>query len=512
MAEIIYDLCIIGGGINGAGIARDAASRGLSVLLVEAGDLASGTSSASSKLIHGGLRYLENYEFAMVRSALKERDLLLRKAPHLIHPIEIIVPQPEKAARPMWMIGLGLYLYDRLGGAGGRLMESRRLDLSKEETGKPLKSNYKRGFSYADGWGDDSRLVVLNAVDAASHGAQIKTRTRCQSLEAVPAESGNAAYWRVGLKDLVNTVEYSVQAAYVINATGPWAGQFLAEIGIGGEDKFCPKVKLVKGSHIVLPRQYEGDQYYLLQQADGRVVFVMPYEKNFTLIGTTEEGIEGDPSTATASDREVDYLIGAYNAYFQNEISKDDLLFTYSGVRPLLDDGHKNASKVTRDYRIYKHPDVPAPLWTIYGGKLTTYRLVAKSAVDKVVTNMRKSLKSNTDTIHLSGGGFPHADLRLFLEAQRSLYPWLPSDLLVRYAQAYGTRMDIFLFDKQSMSDMGRHFGEQLYEAEIKYMIEEEWAHTAEDALWRRSKLGLHVSNKTVDNLEGYFLSRLPSA
>ena len=496
MGEDVYDLCIIGGGINGAGIARDAAGRGLSVLLVEADDLASGTSSASTKLIHGGLRYLENYEFAMVRAALKEREILLRAAPHLIYPVEIIIPH-QATLRSAWLIRAGLFLYDRLGGKTS-LPRSRSVDISVDISKNTLKKQFKNGFSYSDAWGDDSRLVVANAVDAASRGARILTRTECAGLAVLP-DGG----WSVSLRDVPSGRESSVRASMIVNAAGPWVGKFLAQAGLDVSD--APKLRLVKGSHIIVPRLYEGEHIFLLQQADRRIVFVIPYEGKYTLIGTTEQAYDGDPREAMIAPEETEYLCAAYNAAFEKPITKADVVFTYSGVRPLLDDGADNNSRVTRDYKIHHHDRFRPALLSVYGGKLTTYRVLSEAVVNKLMALSGRTGLAWSSSEVLPGGDMAYADFSIFLQSRRERYPWLPMEMLRRYAHAYGTRMDDILEGKSSLSGLGRHFGEDVYDAEIAYLIAQEWARSAEDVLWRRSKLGLHVSDKTVDNLEDYF-------
>lgn len=497
MTELHFDLCVIGGGINGAGIARDAAGRGLSVLLVEAQDLAGATSSASSKLIHGGIRYLEHFQFKMVHDALREREILLRNAPHLIRPIEFVLPH-DGGQRPEWMLKIGLFLYDRLGGRS-IMPRSRAVDLSVDTVGKPLKEQLLSGFVYSDCWGDDTRLVVLNAVDAAARNACILTHTQCQALKV---ENGR---WTVGLCDLKTGRFFAISAAMVVNATGPWVGEFLERTGLSDNDHDVPKVRLVKGSHLILPRQYEGEQAYILQQPDKRIVFVMPYEGKYTLIGTTEEECKGDPREAMASDAEIAYLLAAYNRAFKNAISKDDLVFTYSGVRPLFDDGTQNASAVTRDYRIYHHKRYAPPMLSVFGGKLTTYRIVAESVVDKLMQLSGRHAGHWTANTHLTGGDIPHGDIAGFRAAQKMRYPWLPYDLLSRYVRMYGSRMDYFLYRCEQLADLGLHYGDDLYDVEIAYLRQYEWARCAEDILWRRSKLGLHLSDKTIHNLEQAF-------
>lgn len=362
----MYDLCVIGGGINGAGVARDAAGRGLSVLLLEAGDLASGTSSASTKLIHGGLRYLENYDFKLVRESLQERRRLFQIAPHLITPLKIILPH-RSGQRPYWLIRLGLFIYDRLGGGSGGMPKSQKVRFDHTS---PLNTTYHKGFFYYDGWTDDAALVRANALDAEKRGAVVLTQCPVQSLKA------DKAVWHIG------TPKGEFQARTVVNATGPWARQVLESTGLTGPD--VPQMRLVKGSHIIVPRQYAGGEAYILQQPDGRIVFVIPYQGKFTLIGTTEEEYTGDPGRAVISPAETDYLCDAYNRDFKATITPADITRTYSGVRPLFDDGQDSATKASRDHRIYHHTDQSAPLLSIFGGKLTTFRLVAEQTVDQL--------------------------------------------------------------------------------------------------------------------------------
>ena len=501
MVDFHFDLCVIGGGINGAGIARDAAGRGLSVLLVEAQDLAGGTSSASTKLVHGGLRYLEHFEFKMVHEALKERTILLRMAPHLVRRQDFVLPH-EAHQRPLWMIRAGLFLYDHLG-AGARkriLPRSRYVDLREGALGEPLRSAYTDGFVYSDGWVDDSRLVVLNAVDAAARGARVMTYTDCYRLEV------QGGRWIVSLCDTKSGRTSRASVSMVVNATGPWVGQFLARMGLDEGDHDIPHLRLVKGSHIILPRQYAGEQAYILQQPDGRVVFAIPYEREYTLVGTTEEDYEGDPREAMASDAEVTYLCEAYNRAFEASILPSDVLFTYSGVRPLFDDGHKTASAVTRDYRIYHHSRFAPPLLSVFGGKLTTYRVVSEKVVDRLIALSARNRPRWTVREPLAGGDMPGRDFDVFVAAQMERYPWLPEVLLRRYARAYCTRMDYFLYQCARIRDLGVHYGDGVYDVEVAYLRHYEWAKSAEDVLWRRSKLGLHVSEKTVAALEKAFL------
>ncbi len=498
MEDIHYDLCVIGGGINGAGIARDAAGRGLSVLLVEAQDLAGATSSACSKLIHGGLRYLEHYEFGLVRKALHEREALLKAAPHLIWPIECIVPM-EEGGRPKWMLRLGLWLYDRLAG-NKSLPDSRfiKFDTLSDDQ-NPMKRTVKSGFGYMDCQADDSRLVVMNAVDAAGRGAKVLTYTACDKLEI------HDGRWRVSLRDTRSDDSIKVSASMVANATGPWVRQFLDSIELGGDDPDLPSVRLVKGSHLILPRQHEVDKAYVLQQGDGRIVFVTPYEGKYTLVGTTEEDFHDDPRNARISNEEIDYLCNAYNDGFEKSITKDDAVFTFSGIRPLLDDGNQSASKVTRDHLIYHHSRYDAPLLSVFGGKLTTYRVVAEDVVDRLMALSARTKQAWTAREPLAGGDIGEQSFNAFCRAQKKLYPWLPDTLIWRYARAYGTHMDFFLNDKKSIGDLGAHYGDGVYAAEINYLKTHEWATTSEDVVWRRSKMALHVSDETLQNIEAAF-------
>jgi glycerol-3-phosphate dehydrogenase len=474
-----YDLCIIGGGINGTGIARDAAGRGLSVLLLEQGDLASGTSSASTKLIHGGLRYLEYCEFAMVREALKERETLLRIAPHLIRPLEFVLP--HDGTRHAFMIRAGLFLYDHL--AKRRVLPgSKTLNLRDHFYGRPLASPPATGFQYADCWADDARLVVLNALDAHERGAAIKTDTACTGLKSGPKG------WEIGMQSKSGKAQ-TVRAKMLINAAGPWVNAVTALAGSDGAS--TPKARLVKGSHIIIKRAYDGGQAYILQQPDKRIVFAIPYEGDFTLIGTTEERYEGNPGEAAISESEKTYLCTAFNRSFKTPISPADILHTYSGVRPLFEDGSASATAASRDYKLHHHREFAAPMISVYGGKLTTYRAVAEEAVSKILKLAGRDPKLPwTGETPLPGGDIQNFDD--FVGGQKLRYPWLPPALAERYARSYGTRMDRLLKAKTSLADLGQDYGGGLYEAEVLYLKTHEWARTAEDILWRRTKLKLH--------------------
>lgn len=492
MSEQDYDLCVIGGGINGAGIARDAAGRGFKVILIEQNDLASATSSASTKLIHGGLRYLEFYEFGLVRSSLKEREVLLKLAPHIIWPMDFVLPH-HKGIRPLWMIRAGLFLYDFLGGRK-KLKSSKGLNLAKHPYGAPLKNDFSKGFRYSDCWVQDARLVVLNAMDAHALGADIHTYCECTSIQ------NNHNKWDVTYKDKLTGASHVITASSLINAAGPWAEKLLDINGFYEHDKDLPRLKLIKGSHIIVPRQYEGEQCYILQQEDGRIVFAIPYEQKFTLIGTTDEAFNGDPSTVTISASEKDYLCKAYNNFFEKQITLKDIKDTYSGVRALFDDGESEARAVTRDYRIYHHNKFDAPLFSIFGGKITTYRKLASETVDKLMKVIGADKPSWTHEDPLPGGEI--SDLDTLISEYKAQYPWLPEDLWERYKRHYGTNIDMIIGNAENLDGLGAHYGDHVYEAELDYLIDSEFARSAEDILMRRTKLGLHVSKTTKANLE----------
>jgi glycerol-3-phosphate dehydrogenase len=496
MNDPVYDLLVIGGGINGTGIARDAAGRGLSVILAEKDDLASHTSSASTKLIHGGLRYLENYAFGLVRESLKEREVLLHAAPHIIRPMRFVLPY-VKDFRPAWMIRMGLFLYDHLGGAS-LLPGSESIDLSDHDFGQPLKASIKRGFAYSDCWVDDARLVALNAVDAMEKGAQIHTRTQCMKLVAV--EQDGAALWRATLKDTQNGVGREIRARAVANAAGPWVTRMLELAG----DRKHAEMRLVKGSHIVVPRLWDADQAYIFQNTDKRVVFAIPYEEDFTLIGTTDIEIGGAPDTLTISDDETLYLCTAVNRYLRHDISPGDVVWSYSGVRPLLDDGSRNAAKVTRDYALELDHIKKAPILSVFGGKITTFRSLAEQATDKLLSCLGRHEPAWTKQASLPGGDIPDADFDGFLADFSARHPFLPTKYAHRLARAYGTRAQGIVDNATGLDGLGRHLGDDLYQAEIDYLRAREWAMTSEDILWRRSKLGLHISDRTRENLESY--------
>ncbi|HKM64665.1 MAG TPA: glycerol-3-phosphate dehydrogenase [Acidisphaera sp.] len=473
------DLLIVGGGVNGAGIARDAAGRGLSVALVEQHDLAAHTSSASTKLIHGGLRYLEYYEFRLVREALIERERLLAIAPHIIWPLEFVLPH-EPHLRPAWMIRAGLFLYDHLG-PRKRLPASRGVSFATHPAGQVLRPEFRRGFTYADCWVQDARLVVLNAMDAAERGASIRTRTKLLSARA------DGGLWRA------ETEAGPIAARALVNAAGPWVEQVLrTQLGRNSGKS----VRLVKGSHIVVPRLHDGDFAFILQNPDGRIDFVIPYEHDFSLVGTTDIPFDGDPGVVGISAEETAYLCDSVNRYLRRPISPADVIWSYSGVRPLFDDQASDAKAVTRDYvlDLERAPGTP-PLLSVYGGKITTYRRLAEQALEKLLPALGRPVgPSWTATKPLPGGDF--ADFDVYLREFCARHPALALDTARRLVRAYGTRAERF-----AGPDMGADLGGGLTEAEVDYLVAAEWARTPEDVLWRRSKLGLHVRPATASRL-----------
>ncbi|WP_312181864.1 glycerol-3-phosphate dehydrogenase [Pantoea sp. CTOTU46764] len=481
MSEHMLDLFVIGGGINGAGIARDAAGRGLSVMMCEKDDLAQGTSSRSGKLVHGGLRYLEYYEFRLVREALIEREVLLNAAPHIIWPMRFVLPH-SPTDRPAWLVRLGLFLYDHLGGRQ-KLPGTRSLDLRRDPEGAPLLDSYSKGFEYSDCWVDDARLVTLNALDAAERGATILPRTRC-----VAATRHNGK-WEITLQD-VNGTSRTVFAKVLVNAAGPWVLDIVNQVT---HTKSSRNVRLVKGSHIIVPKFWEGQQAYLVQNTDKRVIFINPYEGDKALIGTTDIPWQGKAEAVTADDSEQQYLIDVVNRYFKVKLRASDVITRFSGVRPLFDDGKGNPSAVTRDYVFDLDDQQNAPLLHVFGGKITTFRKLAEHAIQKLAPFFPSMGADWTRGATLPGGDMPHADFDSFLEQVKARWPWLPQPLRKHYARLYGTRIDKLIGHANALGELGRHFGGQLYEAEVRYLVENEWAQQAEDVLWRRTKHKLHL-------------------
>jgi glycerol-3-phosphate dehydrogenase len=489
------DLLVIGGGINGVGIARDAAGRGLKVVLCERGDLAGGTSSASSKLIHGGLRYLEQYEFRLVREALAEREVLLGIAPHIARPMRFVLPH-NGGLRPAWMIRIGLFLYDHLA-RRSKLPGSAGLDLRRRPEGAPLKTTLGKGFVYSDCWVDDARLVVLNAMDAAARGAEILTRTACTAAR----REGDA--WQATLAAEDGT-QREISARGLVNAAGPWVSEVQSQVlGANAEDH----LRLVQGSHIVVPKLYEGEHAYILQNPDERIVFVIPYEGEFTLIGTTDIPYQGDPAKVQISTEEIAYLCTSVDRYFERPVTPADVVWSYSGVRPLYDDSAKNPSAVTRDYvfDVTGGGDGTAPLLSIFGGKLTTYRRLAEHALEKLGPFLGVPERSWTGTAPLPGGDFPNGDIATFTATLATKHPWLPPELVRRYARSYGTRAEAIIGPARSLADLGEHFGAGLYAREVEYLVAEEWARCPDDILRRRTKLVLHADPTIEGKLVTWF-------
>ncbi|MDR5759610.1 glycerol-3-phosphate dehydrogenase [Caballeronia sp. LZ035] len=478
----MVDLCVIGGGINGAGIARDAAGRGLSVILCEKDDLAQGTSSRSGKLVHGGLRYLEYYEFRLVREALIEREVLLNAAPHIIWPLRFVLPH-SPGDRPAWLVRTGLFLYDHLGGRK-KLPGTRSLDLHRMPEGAPIKDEYRRAFEYSDCWVDDARLVVLNAVDAAQRGAQVLTRTAC-----VAARRENGA-WRVELRDTRNGSTRTITARALVNAAGPWVSDVIGRANATS----TRKVRLVKGSHIVTPKFWDGPHSYLVQNHDKRVIFINAYEGDKALIGTTDVPWDGAPESVQISSEEIDYLLSAVNRYFKHPLRRQDIVQTFSGVRPLYDDGKGNPSAVTRDYVFDLDDSGGAPLLNVFGGKITTFRKLAEHALQKLQPAFPKMGADWTASATLPGGDIEGADVPRFMASLQAAHDWLPRPLTRYYTQTYGSLTSEVLNGATSLAGLGEQFGPNFYEAEARYLMAHEWAATAEDMLTRRTKHGLHMS------------------
>jgi glycerol-3-phosphate dehydrogenase len=496
-----FDLVIVGGGINGTGIARDAAGRGLSVAVFEQGDLGGATSSASTKLIHGGLRYLEYYKFRLVREALVEREVLLRIAPHIIWPMRFVLPHHD-GLRPAWLLRLGLLLYDNLGGRGV-LPGTRVLDLRRDPVGGPLKPQYRNGFEYSDCWVEDSRLVVLNARDAASLGATIRPRTRVASAQRA------AGLWRVTVEDAAGASQ-TVSARILVNAGGPWVSDVLKRVV---RSNAASNVRLVQGSHVVVPKLWDHGRSYIFQNADGRIIFAIPYETEFTLIGTTDQDYAGDPGAAKASASEVAYLCAAASEYFAQPIAPGDVVWTYSGVRPLYDDGASKAQEATRDYVLELDDAAGAPpLLSVFGGKITTYRRLAEAALDRLAPHLPREVAAKrgwTGRAPLPGGDFPLDGFQPLLDATLAEHPYLEPAHARRLVRAYGTRTKRLLAGVTAEAGLGRRFGFNLTEVEVGYLMREEWAVTADDVLWRRSKLGLRLTAAEAAALEAFMNERL---
>ena len=496
--EDIVDLLVIGGGVNGAGIARDAAGRGLSVVLCEKDDLAEGTSSRSGKLVHGGLRYLEYYEFRLVREALIEREVLLESAPHIIWPMRFVLPHSPHD-RPAWLVRLGLFLYDHLGGRK-RLPGTRSLDLRTAPEGKPIRGEFTRAFEYSDCWVDDARLVVLNAMDARRLGARILVRTACTSLRR------DGKLWNATLTDSRTGAEIHVGARVVVNAAGPWVNNVIGRVaGINSRRN----VRLVKGSHIIVPKFWEGPNAYLVQNSDKRVIFINPYEGNLALIGTTDIPYEGPPEKVAADESEISYLLDVVNRYFKRQLKREDVLHTFSGVRPLYDDNAANPSAVTRDYIFdLDAAEGEAPLLSVFGGKITTFRKLSEHALEKLAPYFPAMKKAWTRDARLPGGDIADADFDRFLAEIRRRYSWLPEPLAGHYAHLYGTRIHDLLAGATSLADLGEQFSGEFYQREAEFLVRTEWAETVEDIIERRTKHARHMTAAEVERFRTWFEGR----
>ncbi|HVW91656.1 MAG TPA: glycerol-3-phosphate dehydrogenase [Devosia sp.] len=489
-----FDVFVIGGGVNGCGIARDAQGRGFSVMLAEMGDLASGTSSAATKLVHGGLRYLEHYEFRLVHEALAEREVLWAAAPHIIWPLRFVLPH-HRGLRPAAVLRTGLFLYDYLGGR--RLLPpTRTLDLTKDITGRPLKDGFRTGFEYSDCWVNDARLVVLCARDAADKGAVIRTRTKVVSARR------EGARWTVEVENVETGVRERVSAKFLVNAAGPWVDHVMVEaMGQNG----AHNVRLVKGSHIVIRKHYSHDRCYIFQNADGRIIFAIPYEGDYTLIGTTDLDYKDDPARVAISEGEIDYLCAAASEYFREPVRREEIVWTYSGVRPLFDDHASAAQEATRDYVLkLDQPEQGAAVLDIFGGKLTTHRRLAEEALERIESVLGRRGPAWTKTGKLPGGDFAPNDFSGEVSRTAGRYPGLPLELITRLVRLYGTKTAVLLGDAKTPADLGQQFGAGLSAREVDYLVAHEWARTADDILWRRTKLGLRTGAEEKAALKGY--------
>ncbi|MEM5474212.1 glycerol-3-phosphate dehydrogenase [Hoeflea sp. AS60] len=496
----LHDVFVIGGGINGCGIARDAIGRGYSVFLAEMNDLASGTSSWSSKLIHGGFRYLEYYEFRLVREALSEREVLLANAPHIIWPLRFVLPH-HTDMRPAWLLRLGLFLYDHIG-TRKLLPGTKTVDLKTAAVGKPLKPLFTKGFEYSDCWVNDARLVVLNARDAADRGAVVRTRT-----EVVSAERKDGI-WEVTIADRATGARETVKARLIVNAGGPWVDRILSGV-VGRND--AQNVRLVQGSHIVVPKLHEHDRAYIFQNGDGRIIFALPYEEDFTLIGTTDQDYQGDPKDVAISDAEIDYLCAAASEYFTKPVERSSIVWTYSGVRPLYDDGASAAQEITREYVLKPDPAEGAPLINIFGGKITTYRKLSESMLELIEERLGKKSAPWTHRAALPGGDFPADGFDKQVALLQADYALLDPKQARRYVRQYGTRAWVLLDGAQTRDDLGQHFGFGLYALEVDYLMAHEWAMEAADVLWRRTKRGIRFNAEQVVALEDYMAAKRPA-
>ncbi|TCR89944.1 glycerol-3-phosphate dehydrogenase [Rhizobium sp. BK376] len=495
MSGQAYDLFVIGGGINGCGIARDAIGRGYSVALAEMNDFASGTSSGATKLIHGGLRYLEHYEFRLVRESLMEREVLWAMAPHIIWPMRFVLPYHKGGIRPAWLIRLGLFLYDHLGGRK-LLPPTAVLDMRRDPAGKPLKALFTKAFEYSDGWVDDARMVVLNARDAADRGATIMPRTKVVSARR------EGTLWAIETENTETGERNSFRARMLVNAAGPWVDHVIR--GAIGRNE-ARHVRLVQGSHIIVRKKFDDPRAYFFQNPDNRIIFAIPYEQDFTLIGTTDRDYDGDPKDVKISEEETTYLCNAASEYFKEPVRPQDIVWTYSAMRPLYDDGASKAQEATRDYVLKIEGNAgEAPLLNVFGGKLTTYRRLGEHALEKIGEAIGTKGPPWTAKSHLPGGDFPAQGYETEVGKLKSRYAFLADAHARRLVRRYGTRAAMILGDARATEDLGRNFGSDLYEAEVRYLIAQEWARTSADILWRRSKKGLYLSKDEASALEDY--------
>lgn len=492
MSGDIFDLAVIGGGINGAGIARDAAGRGAKVILLEKGDLARGTSSASTKLIHGGLRYLEHFEFALVRESLIERERLWAIAPHIIWPLRFILPH-QKGIRPAWLVRLGLFLYDHIGGRK-LLPPTRTVNLRDEPSGRPLHPEFGTAFEYSDCWVDDARLVVLNALDAAEHGAVIRTRTEVTGLKR---EDG---MWHIDIAG-----QDTIIARSVVNAAGPAVLELLGRMR-EHQPRVGEGIRLVRGSHIVVRKMFDTPQAYFCQNPDGRIFFAIPYEDDFTLIGTTDADHKGDLDNIEATPEEISYICDSANVYFRQRITPADVIYSFAGVRPLVDDGSGKPETASRGYHFEIDTDGgKTPILSVFGGKITTYRHLAESAMGRLAPHLNMLAGSGwTTRAPLPGGDFPVDGVAEVTADLQRAYPFVAQNILHRWVRSYGSRVSALLGNASCIEDLGGDFGHGLYALEVDYLIKTEWARSADDILWRRSKLGLRFNPNEIQNLIEY--------
>jgi len=499
MNSPIFDLAVIGGGINGCGIARDAAGRGLSVFLCEQNDLAGGTSSASTKLIHGGLRYLEYYEFRLVRESLREREVLLNAAPHIIWPLRFILPH-HKGLRPAWMIRLGLFLYDHIGGRK-LLPGTSSVNLATDEAGASLKGSYTKGFEYSDCWVMDSRLVILNAQDAAAKGADIRVQTPLLSAERTKK------IWTLNILDKKSGAKSTVKARTLVNASGPWLDSILNHIS---HSKTAEHIRMVKGSHILVNKLFEHDRAYIFQNDDNRIIFAIPFQDKFTLIGTTDVDFNGKPDDVAIDDDEINYLCEAANEYFITQIGPDDVIHSYSGIRPLFDDGKSDAKAATRDYVLKLDTgDGEPPLLSIYGGKITTYRKLAESVLGRLEDFLPEMKDPWTEGANLPGGDFAPDGFQQEVEKLCSRCPVISEEHASRLVRTYGTCAHEMCAPVLTTKQLGIHFGHHFYSFEVDYLLTREWAQSAEDILWRRTRMGLFLNPEETAQLENYLREKL---